>query len=308
MRRSALPLLVMLLASVRGEAQRMVLPALPAPPAAKEALYGSISPDGRSFVYEVVEGDERLLWRLDLASLRAERLTAAPGVRYRPVWAPDGRHLAYWRSHPFSRGADGNDGIYLFDLDSQTERRVVASVDFEAGYSGDVSWLVDGRILYWHVLERPNFGGGMLRSELVAIRSDSVSTQSPPRWMRRSDAEAISPRGTQVAYIAPCCGGERQAIWVRDAGGERCMAGPIVPGGQLERPVAWTRDEKRLFLVARSIGGADSLNHAYEIDLRGARAWRIGPADRAVESVSVSDAGDVVFTALTEHGRVGSPR
>jgi hypothetical protein len=59
MRRLALPLLLMLLLCVRVEAQRMVVPALPAPPEAKEALFGSIAPDGRSFVYEVARAQLR---------------------------------------------------------------------------------------------------------------------------------------------------------------------------------------------------------------------------------------------------------
>jgi hypothetical protein len=306
MRRLALPLLSMLLLSVSVEAQRMVVPALPAPPEAKEALFGSIAPDGRSFVYEVVEGDERLLWRLDLGSLRAERLTPAPGVRYHPVWAPDGKHLAYWRNHPLSRGADGSEGLYLLDADSGTEQRLVKSVDDDAGLSGDVTWLTDGRILYWHMLERPNLGGGSGRSKLVAMRPDGAVTKSPPPWIDRSDDNVISPGGSKVAYIASCCGGALRSIWVRDPAGARCVAGPIVTSMQSERTIAWSRDEKRLYLVAREIGGADTLDHAFAIDLERAEGWRIGPLDRAVASVSVSDAGDVFLTFMPVRGRVGS--
>jgi len=306
-RRLALPLLVVFLPCVRVEAQRMVMPALPAPPDAKEALFGSIAPDGRTFVYEVVEGDERLLWRLELGSLRAERLTPAPGVRYDPVWAPDGKHLAYWRNHPLSRVADGSEGLYLLDVDSRTEQRLVASVDDEAGYSGDVTWLADGRILYRHMLERPNFGGLPPRFDLVAMRSDGAVAPKLPSWIHGSeDADVISPGGSKEAYIGSCCGGAPRAVWVRDVSGARCVAGPIVPSMRSESPIAWSRDEKRLYLIARKRGGADTLDHAFAIDLERGEAWRIGPSDRAVASVSVSDAGDVFLTAMPMRGRVGS--
>jgi hypothetical protein len=306
MRRLALSLLSMLLLSVRVEAQRMVVPALPAPPEAKEALFGSIAPDGRSFVYEVVEGDERLLWRLDLGSLRAERLTPAPGVRHHPEWAPDGSHLAYWRDHPRSRRADGSEGLYMLDVASRTEQRLVASVDDEAGYSGDVRWLADGRILYRHMLERPNLGGGNLAFELVTIRPDGAVAQNSRAWPRQSGAGVISPSGTKAAYADSCCGGARPSIWTRDAAGASCVAGPIDLGAQGGRTLAWARDEKQLYFVARTIGGADTLDHAFAIDLERAEARRIDPPEGTVASMSVSDAGDVALTVMPVRGRVGS--
>jgi hypothetical protein len=306
MRRRALPLLLLLLLGVRAEAQRMLVPTLPAPPAAKEALFGSIAPDGRSFVYEVVEGDERLLWRLDLGSLRAERLTPAPGVRYHPVWAPDGKHLAYWRSHPIGRSINGSEGLYLLDVGVQTEGRLVSSADDAAAYAGDVTWLADGRIVYWQMLERPSFGDVNGRFTLVAMRPDGAVAHSPTSWVDRRAAKEISSTGTKVAYVAPCCGGAQQAIWIRDAAGARCVAGPIVPSAQSGRTIAWARDEKRIYLVARAKSGADTLEHAFAIDLDREEAWRIGPSSGTAASVSVSDKGDVFLTLFPAHGRVGS--
>ena len=298
-------LLLLLLIGVRAEAERLVLPALPTPLGAKEALYGSISPDGRSFVYEVVEGDERLLWKLDLESLHAQRLTSEPGVRYHPVWAPDGKHLAYWRSHPFSRGEDGSEGLYVLDADARTERRLVTSVDDEAGLSGKVTWLSDGRILYRHLLERPNLSGMELRAELIAIQPDGSPARRTSALFHGSKYDAIAPSGTKAASIDSCCGGGQQSIWVRSSSSARCVAGPILPAYS-ESPVVWTRDEKRLYLIARAVGGPDSLEHAFAIDVERARAWRVGPVDLAVASLSVSDVGDVALTMMPVHGRVGS--
>ena len=302
--RVALSLLSMLLPGVHVEAQRMVVPVLPAPPTAKEALFGSIAPDGRAFVYEVVEGDERLLWRLDLGSLRAERLTSAPGVRYHPAWAPDATRLAYWREHPLSRAGDGSEGLYLLDVDSGTERQLAHSEPDDGGFAGDVTWLADGRILYRHMLELPNMAGKPLRFDLVARRSDGAVAQLPPSWIKGSGV--VSPSGTKEAYGAPCCGGARQAIWVRDVASTRCVAGPIVLSRESGRSLAWTHDEKRLYLVAHTTGGADTLDHAFAVDLDRGKAWRIGPPGRTVASVSVSDAGDVALTVMSLHGRVGS--
>lgn len=305
--RLALPPLVMLLLGARVEAQRMVVPALPAPPTAKEALYGSISPDGSSFVYEVLEGVDRHLWRLDLGSLHAERVTPTPGYRFHPVWAADSKHLAFWRHPPLNRSAEDSDGLYVLDLKTGNERRVLESTPSEGAYAGELSWLADGRIFYWHMLERPRGGMDFGRFKLTAMHPDGRVTAPPAAWMNGGDFDVISPSGSAEAYVRSCCGGARQAIWVRTASGARCVAGPMVPGGQLGRPVSWSRDEKRLYLVAHhDFTSADTLDHAYAIDLQRSVAWRIGPVDRPIGSVSVSEAGDVALTQMPYRGRVAS--
>lgn len=298
--------LFVLLLSTRTGAQQIVVQRLPAPPEAKEALYGSISPDGRSFAYEVVEGNERLLWKLDLGTLQAERLTAAPGVRNDPAWAPDSKHLTYWRHRPVEQGADSSDGLYVLDVDSRSEWRVVKSVEYEALLAGKVAWIGDGRIIYWHMLEPPGFGGNRGRFELSALREDAGPASSPARWMQRWDIDEISPSGTRLASEDSCCGGARQAIAMRNSNGARCVAGPIELSAISGRPMVWARDEKRLYVLARAVGGTDTLEHAFAIDLERHWAWRIGPIDRPVASVSVTDGGDVALTVMPVSGRVGA--
>jgi hypothetical protein len=319
MRFLSLGVLATLLLSERIEAQRMVMSTLPAPPGAKEALFGSISPDGRSFIYEVVEGDERLLWRLDLGSLSAERLTPAEGVRHHPVWSPDGKRLAYWRSHPVSRGSDGSEGLYVLDVDSRAERLLVsptidtarwgghaASVAGDAaGFSGDVTWLSDGRILYWQMLEPPALNG-FGRFRLASALPDGEKAMLPSSAISGGDENSISRSGAREANIAGCCGGAKRAVQVRDESGARCVAGPIVPSMQSGRTITWTHDEKRLYVVARAPNGSDTLEHAFAIDLARGEGWRIGPIDRGVASVSVTDVGDVALTVIAGSGRIGS--
>jgi len=288
-------------------AQRMVMPALPAPPTAKEALYGSIAPDGRSFVYEVLEGADRYLWRLDLGSLHAERVTQTPGFRFHPVWAADSKHLAFWRHPPLNRSVEDSDGLYVLDLNTGNERRVLESTPSEGAYAGELSWLADGRIFYWHMLQRPRGGMDFGRFKLTAMRPDGKVTALPAAWLNGGDFDVISPSGSAEAYVRSCCGGARQAIWVRTASGARCVVGPMVPGGQVGRPVSWSRDDKRLYLVAHhDFTSPDTIDHAYAIDLQRSMAWRIGPVDKPIGSVSVSEAGDVALTQLPYRGRVAS--
>jgi len=289
------------------DAQRVIVPTLPAPPTAGEALFGSIAPDGRSFVYEVIEGQERSLWRLDLRSLHAGRVSPVEGVRYHPMWAPDSKHLAYWRAHPLSRRADGAEGLYVLDLDSLTERRVVKLSGDTAMLAGDVAWLDDGRILYRRMLEAPGyFDRYHGRFELDAVRLDGSPAARPPAYIERRENGTIASSGTAAAIMDSCCGGASLAIWVRNAAGARCVAGPLAESWGSERSVVFARDERRLYAIVRFIGTADTVDHLFAIDLNRHVAWRIGPADRAIASVSVTDAGDVAFTTFPDVGRLGA--
>ena len=51
------------------------------------------SPDSRSLVYSMAGS----LWRQDVASTKAEQLTAGPGYDYQPDWSADGRWVVFNR-------------------------------------------------------------------------------------------------------------------------------------------------------------------------------------------------------------------
>ncbi len=112
-----------------------------------EGWSASVSPDGTQIVFLKrpgfgETGQEIWLMRADGADQR--RLLSFPeGGFASPVWAPDGRSIAYLK---FKSGANKNEvWIELFDLEQGSERVVLSDPHLEVwGFI----WLPDGRLVY----------------------------------------------------------------------------------------------------------------------------------------------------------------
>ena len=78
------------------------------------ASYPSISPDAKTAVF-CYEGD---VWKADLATKMATRLTAMTGNETRPRISPDGKWVA------FSASQYGNADVYVMPLEGGTIRQL----------------------------------------------------------------------------------------------------------------------------------------------------------------------------------------
>jgi len=109
----------------------------------------AFSPDGHKLVFvSTRDGGTANLWILDLASLRAKRLTTGTGGNYRPSWSPDGKWIAFssgrGKPMPFSEGrwerlqlAD----LYIVHPDGSALKQVPVKQDF----CGSPKWMADSR-------------------------------------------------------------------------------------------------------------------------------------------------------------------
>jgi len=87
--------------------------------------YPAISPDGRTLAF-TWQGD---LWRVGVEGGEAVRLTSHLAHDYRPVWSPDGRHLA------FASDRYGNFQLYLIPAEGGEPRRLTFHSADETPYA-----------------------------------------------------------------------------------------------------------------------------------------------------------------------------
>ncbi|MFN8574056.1 MAG: CehA/McbA family metallohydrolase [Gemmatimonadaceae bacterium] len=168
----------------------------------------AVAPDGRTMVF----ASRGWLWRFDIATGVAERLTQGAGVDSRPTWSPDGRRLA------FVRDDSRTTAIMVRDLSSGEEREI------DRGMSLDPAFSPDGRVLYF-----ANASAGDLdvwRADFATGAKTRVTTSSTGLELR---PQAL-PDGQRLVYVSKARGGQDEVRLRRlDDGSERALlAGSIV--------------------------------------------------------------------------------
>ena len=58
-----------------------------------------------------------------------------------PIWAPDGKHLAYTSGTKADAAAVGNGAVYVIDADGSNPRQITT---FDSGFAGVLAWSPDG--------------------------------------------------------------------------------------------------------------------------------------------------------------------
>jgi len=165
----------------------------------REAMQFTVSDDERFAA--VTRMDARLastdLWRLDLERGISTRLTVDPRWDQNPVWAPDGKRLAYL----------SDEGLAVLDVESTDSPRVLLK---EAVRPSD--WSPDGKFV---VFSRNPEGGDAFsaRSDIFAL---AVDGQDEPfavvaTLFMEYDAR-ISPDGHFLAYVSDETG--RAEVWI----------------------------------------------------------------------------------------------
>lgn len=145
------------------------------------------SPDGKS----VVIASRGWLWRVDLASGVATRITNGAGVDSRPAWSPDGRSIAFVRD-------DGKTtAVMIRDLTSGAEREI------DRGMALDPAFTSDGKSLLYSNLQ----GGGDLDLWRVGVAGGTRERVTTDQGLELRPQP--HPDGNRVIYLTKGRGGDQ---------------------------------------------------------------------------------------------------
>jgi serine/threonine-protein kinase len=190
-----------------------------------------LSPDGHRVAVETRAG-KVVIWMYDLSRATLTRLTTPDSSSQVPVWAPDGKHIAY-------RGTRaGFRNVYRTTTDGEgTEERLTMGEYVQT----PSSWSPDGKWLAFTEAGTPATGRDIW---VLPLEGEALNAgpEARVRTSANEDNGVFSPNGQWLAYESNESG--RFEVYVRPfpGHGERV---PISTQGGLE-PV-WSRNGRELF-------------------------------------------------------------
>jgi len=141
------------------------------------------------------------IWTVRPDGTDAQRLTPQAGyVSVWPIWAPDGRHLAYAQSLVDLADPLGAFNIYVIEPDGSNPRRITS---FDRGAAGVLAWSPDGSmIVVAHIGEDPATGAKTFETWIVGADGSNPRILVPGTiyvdqvWAQRDDQRRsnASPR------------------------------------------------------------------------------------------------------------------
>jgi eukaryotic-like serine/threonine-protein kinase len=200
------------------------------------ANYGqlALSPDEKSVALEVWEGGASDLWVMDVARGVASRLTATPGMELDPVWAPDGRSLA------FAALRAGKEDLRRRGLRANDPETVLLD---SPGQNFPESWSRDGGAIALGRLEEDGTQGAWTLATTGTKKAEAVVTGP-----FRVDEAQISPDGRWIAYMSDESGRDEVYIEPFRRAGDRVRVS-VDGGGQPK----WRADGRELFFVSGNL-------------------------------------------------------
>ena len=179
---------------------------------------GSVSPDGRTLVFENDSG-------LNLMTLPGGEVTLIPGTSKRdhgPVWSPDGSLIAFTRAPASSIGGGGPGPYQLMLMNADGSGISTLLDDTQANYAQ--SWMPDGNNLVFTTM---NADGATIKS--IEVNTHAVKMLRDVNY--QNAGVMVSPDGTKIAFEA-MLPGDRYGVFVSNLDGsdERLVANtdPIV--------------------------------------------------------------------------------
>jgi eukaryotic-like serine/threonine-protein kinase len=188
----------------------------------------TLSPDGTKLAVEV--RDQKLaydIWVMDVARGVASRVTSRAGDDRDPVWAPDGRSLAFWASGA-GKGVLRRKGLRA--ADPETPLTETTDEDHPE------HWSRDGKTLLV-VRRTPDDAQGVWA---VAVGGESAEALLDARF--HIDEPQLSPDERWLAYVSRESGRDEVYVEPFRAEGERVRVS-VDGGGQPK----WRGDGKELF-------------------------------------------------------------
>ncbi|MGQ9599801.1 MAG: hypothetical protein ACUVWZ_10335 [Anaerolineae bacterium] len=156
-----------------------------------------------------------------------------------PVWAPDGRRIAFvsFRDTLAGKVNLGNGSLYILDFDPLTGASAgsVRRVTDDQGYDGWPTWSPDGQRLAFH----SNRGGDW---DIWVINEDGTGLTNLTRHPGDDRYPAWSPDGEKIAFTSERSGD--QDIWIMNADGSNLVNLTATPGR--DRYPMWSPDGRKL--------------------------------------------------------------
>ena len=205
----------------------------------------NLSPDGTRAVY--MRNDPQSgnldIWTMDLASGKATAITNDTPPQNAPIWAPDGKHVAYVSTK------DGLSGIYRKPADGTGEPELLFQYTPGAGMVL-TDWSPDGKFLTF-------FTGVIV---LVPLEGNQKALERKEIDWLREDFDAgqgrFSPDNRFIAFLSNEADVDRGEVYVRpfDPGKPEAPAGPAV---QISKDgaigmITWRQDGKELYFMTRN--------------------------------------------------------
>lgn len=212
----------------------------------------AVSPDHSEIAF--VSGGA--IWSVPSAGGTAHLLAVARGNAHRPIFSPDGKHLAFVDSTP------GSNGIYVLTLDGGALRRLTHDdqVGDVSGWSGDGRYVyfaaASHNISYFNDVYRVAVDGG---TPMVVLHEDYVNEFEP----------APSSDGTSIAFVRngflqwwrrSHSHMDESEIVVAHPGAQRFDT--ITTGDAKDQWPMWSPDDRTLYYVSDRSGSDELWSHA----------------------------------------------
>lgn len=223
----------------------------------------AFSPDGQSIAFVSVSEDarSRRIYIKRIGSESMTELTHDTDEQYSPVWAANGREIAYLASS--SNGL----GLYIADVGSgKPARKVFIPQEPSHWDQGALSWSPDGKSLIFpdHMGSAPS--SSIFRLDLDSLRAQPIT--SPPAGWEGDLTPAYSPNGKYIAFSRASETAVRDIYWISLANGSLHQ---LTHDRMNIDGLAWNRDSSAI-LFSSNRGGKYSL---WQIGLRATEPVRL---------------------------------
>lgn len=263
----------------------LALPAFAAPAPVPYFSEPAVSPDRQELAF-VSGGD---VWTVPVAGGEARLLVAHPATESRPLYAPDGKSLAFISTRT------GNGDVYLLQFASGELRRLT----FDDAPDQLDGWSADGRYLYFSSSSRDI--AGMNDIYRVPVSGGTPTAVSADRYANEFFA-APSPDGQTLAFAARGIASgqwwrhghshlDESEIWLRQAGKGGPSYRALTSGGAKALWPMWGAGGRQLFFTSDQ-GGPENI-------------WAVGlEPGAAPRQVTRFTDGRVLWPSMSYDGRL----
>jgi len=201
-----------------------------AEPDADDTSFPELSPDGLRVAARRTYQTNMDVWLLDLTRGGWSRITHDPGNDQLPVWAPDGRRIA------FSSNRSGHNNLYVKSTTGRSDEELLLDTP---NNKQPQSWSADGRFLLYYEIDPAT------KRDLWLLDIDKSEKRVVANTPADEQGGQMSPDGRWVAYASDESG--RSEIVLRSIESP-AQVWPVSTGGGSQ--ARWSRDGKEIYFIA----------------------------------------------------------